>query len=97
MVLATVAPLWIRPWNCYSTTTTLNSTVNKLCTLKLTDYHEQRRFCQKAGETCFFDRRNLNFCYQMSGAWIQARKADDVSSCVYQLVLCELVFKYIVK
>ena len=26
-------------------------------------------------------------------AWIQARRADDVRGCVYELVLCELVLK----
>ena len=44
-----------------------------------------------------FDRRNLKcfiFLYpNMSGARIQARRADVVGGCVYQLVLSELVFK----
>ena len=30
-------------------------------------------------------------------AWIQARRADDVGGCEYQLVLCELVCKYSVR
>ena len=33
----------------------------------------------------------------MSGAWIQSRRAGDVVSCVYQLVVSELVFKYNVR
>ena len=54
-------------------------------------------FVKKQGNGCFIDRRNLKcfiFLYpNMSGAWIQARRADDLGSCVYELVLCELVFK----
>ena len=51
-------------------------------TSKLADYHEQRRFCPKVGESCFINRRSPKyyiFLYpNMSGAWIQARMADDV-------------------
>ena len=41
----------------------------------------------KSIESCFIDRRNLKFYIflypNMSGAWIQARTADDVGGCVY--------------
>ena len=56
-------------------------------------------FSSKSRRSCFIDRRNLE-CYiflypNMSGAWIQARRADDVRGCVYELVLCELVLKWV--